>query len=313
MLPTIFSIGSVSVSSFGLFLGLGFISAVFIAWRLGKIYELSEERLIDLAIITFFAGLIGARLYFVGFNLNLFHDLSRVLFINKYPGLSFWGGFFGGTLAFTVFAKRAKISFWQLADFAIVALFLGLFWGDIGCFLGGCGYGVPSDSNLAASVVGVVGKRFPVSLIEAMVFLAGFLYLWSQVIRFHFFGKIAAWGLIIFSIIKFITEFYRGDPKLFLPAGFNLTHLYSILLFFMGLLIYYTQSKRSIWNDAKALLTFPANPKLRKRVLLQFKKSWYNRRVILDIKVKQILAVPRVAIFKIRRRFNVKPTPKNFG
>ena len=43
MYPVILTIGSISVTSFGLFLAVGVILGVFFFWRLSRVYDLSEE------------------------------------------------------------------------------------------------------------------------------------------------------------------------------------------------------------------------------------------------------------------------------
>src|SRR3989304_7271997 len=108
MFPVLLKVVPVSVSSFGFFLSLGFLSAVFIAWRLAKVYDLKEGKILDLCLLTFFGGLIFARVYFAILNWDLFGDLGKVILLNRYPGLSFWGGFFGGVLTLKLFTLRLK-------------------------------------------------------------------------------------------------------------------------------------------------------------------------------------------------------------
>jgi len=165
MLPVLFSIGPITVSSFGFFLSLAFLFATFLLWRLAHGWDLNEEKILDLIILSFFGGLIGARIFFIMLNFNLFSfDLGKMLLVTKYPGLNFWGGFLGGWLTLNFFTRRFKMDFWQVADLAAIGLLGGLILGDLGCFLGGCSFGVPSNSFFAVPMVGVIGKRFPVQL-----------------------------------------------------------------------------------------------------------------------------------------------------
>src|SRR5438552_13186037 len=113
MFPTLFSIGKFGISSFGVFLAFGFILGVFLIWRLARAWDLDEEKILDLTLLTFFGGLIGARIYFVLSHLSFFGlNPLKILLFQKYPGFSFWGAFLGGWLSLFYFAKKFKWDFW---------------------------------------------------------------------------------------------------------------------------------------------------------------------------------------------------------
>lgn len=310
MHPVLISIGSLSISSFGFLLMLGFISATFVAWRLAKTYDLNEEKVLDLVILTFLGGLLGARIYFVATHWDIFGDFGKAILLNRYPGLSFWGGLLGGVLALKLFISRTKLNFWQVADFTGVGLMLGLVFGDMGCFLGGCGYGINSNLPIATSVVGLVGKRFPVSAVESFLLLLAFFYLWRQAVRFHFGGKIISLSLIILALVKFSMEYFRGDSQA-IPyiAGFYWGQLWAGLLLVSGAVVFYHRSKRSFKGDMKGILYIVTSSRKRELTLSKLSKSWYNHKVGLRLRLKTVFSklhsLPKTA----RRKLNVKPTP----
>ncbi|MCL5784132.1 MAG: prolipoprotein diacylglyceryl transferase, partial [Patescibacteria group bacterium] len=92
MFPVLFSIGSLSVSSFGIFLALGFLLGLFLIWRLTRAWDLDEEKVLDLILIIFVGGMIFARVFFALENLPYFTSspLNLIKF-SKVPGFSFWG------------------------------------------------------------------------------------------------------------------------------------------------------------------------------------------------------------------------------
>lgn len=313
MFPVIFSVGSVSISSFGIFLGLGFLAAVYTTWKLARFYEIDEEKILDLAILTFFGGMIGARVYFVLTHLSLFDNLQKIILISRYPGLSLWGGFLGGALALWFFSSRSKMNFWQLADFASVGLLLALVLGDIGCLLGGCFYGQPSGSFLATPVVGVIGKRFPIAVLESLVLLLAYLWAHKQAKRYHFKGKILSQVLLVLGIVKFIFEFFRGDATYLFSSGVSQGHLWSVGVFAAGLTIFYRCGKRSFLNDASSLVNLPFSVKRRKVVLLHLRKNCYNFVVDWKLRGKGFGDFLKLAPKNLKRRLNVKSTPKNLN
>lgn len=295
MLPVLFTIGPISVSSYGFFLILGFLSALFVTWRIAKAYDLDEIKIFDFAVAIFLSGLIFARLAFVLINLSGFKDFPRIFQINLYPGFTFWGGFLGGMLVLLLLIRRAKLNFWQIADIASVGLMIGLTFGSIGCFLGGCGYGIVSSSPIAMPVVGLIGKRLPISLFEAFAFLIFFYWFWKAALKFHFQGKIFAMALIFLGIERFIAENWKGSSQ-----NWN-GQIVSFLIFAIGVFIYYLRSKRNFIEDIKSMLQAFYVQKKRDLVLQTFSKNWYNAKVGWKIKLN-----------KIKKKINVKPTPGNY-
>lgn len=304
MQPVLFNVGQQTISSLGLFLVISAVASLFVIWRLILIYELDKDKTIDLAIITFIGGLVFSRAYFVLFHYPDFNSPTKIFFFNRYPGLSFWGGFFGALVVLGYFCYRNKHKFWQMMDYLITALFLGISISSLGCLLGSCQYGLPSNAFFAVRQVGLIDKRFPLQIIEAIVFFVAFSHLWKKVIKFHFDGQIAAKGLMWLGVLKFILEFLRGDSQR-IAGFFMLGHLYSLAVFALGVYAYYTQSTRRLSDDWLFVTSLTYKPDRRKMVLLKIKKNCYN--LMVDWKL-------RTAKFgrKLPRRLNVKANPKEF-
>lgn len=324
MLPVLFSVGNFAVSSFGFMLALAFLLAVFLVWRLAKASDLDEEKVLDLSLLTFFGGLIGARAYFVLEHLDFFGaSFPKIFQVVAYPGFSFWGGFLGGWISLFYFSRRFKLDPWQMADIAAVAFLGGLVIGDIGCLLGGCGAGIQSRF-LGVEMVGLLGKRFPIQALEALLFLGVFLKQWSKATHFHIRGKIISLSLIYLGLIKFSTEFLRADKG----SGFIL----SLALIMLGILTYYRAvnssqrfNKRSLLSDLKGLgkffLGILTEEKARQETMTILNKNWYNTKVGLSWKWKNFTNSIKNGglknrllslIKKVLRKINVKPTPKNY-
>lgn len=308
MLPNLISLGPVNVSSFGAFLVIALVAGVFVLWRLARSYELNEEKILDLVLLTFFGGLLGSRIYFALFNFDYLDSPLKFFLITQYPGLSFWGALIGGGASLWFFANRLKVNFWQVVDYFAVAVLLVMIIGDIGCFLGGCQLGVNSNLIIATPVVGQLGKRFPVSLIEGILLLWLYLKLYSRSIKFHFAGQIVASFLIWVGLIKFFLDFFRADSYLYLwLVSWN--QVLSILAIYLGIKIYYLQSKRSLKADLRHWKQLLITPKGRAQLLLISKKSWYNQRVNFKVKMGALLGSISKSPRKLRRKFNVKSTP----
>lgn len=294
MLPVLLSIGPVSISSFGFFLALAFLFGTFLVWRIARAWDLPEEKILDLIILSFFGGLIGSRIFFVSLNFEYFSgDLLKTVLVTKYPGMNFWGGLAGGWLTLFVLSKRLRLNFWQMADLAAVGLLGGLIFGDIGCFLGGCSVGVESNFFLSTPVVGVLGKRFPVSALEALLVAGILIKIWPTALHFHFHGKILSFAAISLGLVKLLTEFFRDLHQ----GGFYL----SAILTLLGVSLFYYLSKRSFRKDILSL----KYPSTRKTAVDAVLKNWYNFKVSLTWKIS------KWKLSKILKRLHVKPTPRD--
>ncbi len=298
MMPIIGYIGAWPVSSSGLFLALGFLYAMFLIWRLSRAWDFEEEKVLDLLMLTTLGALVGARAYFILSHLGFFgFNVGKMIMFTKYPGLSFWGAFLGGWLVLNYSVKKFKMDFWMITDIAAIGFLASLIFGNIGCFLSGCGAGVVSNSFLAVDMVGLVGKRFPIQAIEAIVLVVLLWMMWPKAVRFHTPGKILSYVLMYTGAIKFFTESFRATDQ----SG----HFFSLVMFSLGLMVFYRVSKRSLKADLKAFIT---DRNVRKMVLHNLTIGCYNalRKELID---KKILWSWKLN--KLLRRLNVRTYPKN--
>ncbi len=300
MFPVFFSIGKISIFSFGIFLSLSFLLGIFLVWRLSRAWDLDEERVLDLTLLSLLAGLVASRIYFAAGHLPIFleHHLA-ILTINKYPGFSFWGGVFGGILTLFLLVGRKKDNFLQALDIASVGVTGALILSNLGCFLGGCNIGITSNLFFAINMMGVLGKRFPVQALEALLLSLALSKIWSMATHFHQRGKIFSLSLIYIATIKLLME-----P---LKQSHDEGILFSALLFTIGVYTFYKVTKRKLLSDlikpVQFLYKLPTDPATRKNTLDTFKKYWYNRKVVFSWNLRNFK--------KILRRFNVRLSYKN--
>lgn len=285
MFPVLFTVGNIPVSSFGVFLALGFLFGVFLIWRLSRAWDLDEEKVLDLTLLTFLGGLFGARIYFVLENLGFFsQNLLGIFLFNKYPGFSFWGAFLGGWLTLYFVTRKRNLDFWQIGDIASVGFLGSLVFSSLGCFLGGCSVGIKSNLPFAVNMVGSVGARFPVQLLEAILLIIILSRLWVGATHFHERGKILALSLIYLGLIKLLTVPLKDDAS----AEWFL----SAVLVFLGVNILYRVTKRSIIFDLKGFALFwgklITDSKKRKDILARIQKYWYNQTTLISWKLKNL-------------------------
>lgn len=250
MHPVIFRLGPLTVSSYGLLLGLSLILGLWLSYiRAGKM-GLKRHLVIDAAFWVVLTAMICARLYYVVLNTAEFRGASRgrlVSFLGLgggLQGLLVTGGFMGGILACWIFFRFKRLSFLAYADVFAPSFVLGVFITRIGCFLNGCCFGLPTRSGL--------GVHFPPrspageyqALMNAPRLLPTQLFL-------------SAGGLLIFGLALIATR-----RRTFPGFAFFLTGIaYAALTFFVDFFRFYPASEKISslsWTQVFSLILFAA-------------------------------------------------------
>lgn len=224
MYPELFRIGNFPITTYGIFLAVGMLLALYVASRLAARDGLPRERIYDLGLWTLLGGLLGSKILMllVEDNVQIFSlDFLR-------SGGVYYGGLIGGFLAVVILVKFYKLPFWKVADALAPGVALGQAFGRQGCFAAGCCWGKPTDlwfgvhfteaghEYTGVPMYGPNGNDlflYPTQLIESFTMLAVFgLLVWLHR-RKKFDGQVLIAYGIIYSIFRFSIEFIRDDPR----------------------------------------------------------------------------------------------------
>ena len=114
--PFLVDAGPFHVRWYGLLLALGVLIAGWIARREFRRRNLDPELVYSIAVWAVPLGLVGARLYHVITDWDVFsNDLSQVPAIWN-GGLSIFGAVLGGMVGVLIGCRRTKVPFWVVAD-----------------------------------------------------------------------------------------------------------------------------------------------------------------------------------------------------
>ena len=241
MLPELFSIGPVTVYSYGLMTAIGIIVAVVLGERLVKKQNLAEEGFVlGLGIACVIGGYASSKLLFwITILPEILENPAKMLDFST--GYVVFGGLIGGTLTGFIYCKLKKTDFWKIFDIVAPLVALAQFFGRIGCFLAGCCYGLPSEgplgvtfSNSLYASSGV--KLFPIQLVSAGLNFLNFLFLyllWKR--RGEKKGVTGAAYVITYSIGRFILEFFRGDLERGTVGIFSTSQFIAVFTLLIGL------------------------------------------------------------------------------
>ncbi|MDR1086664.1 MAG: prolipoprotein diacylglyceryl transferase [Endomicrobium sp.] len=254
MHPILFSFGKLTIFSYGFFYALAlFTSITYLSSQLKKSKDksFSQNGLYSLCLYIIIFEIFGARLFFVLTNPQDFVLNPLDVFKLWEGGLVYYGGLIFAALFLLVYVRVKKISILKLGDFFAPALALGHAIGRIGCFLAGCCYG--KETNVPWSVVfkdknslAVIGVHLhPTQLYEAFGNFLIFILLYFYLKKEHKKGIILAAYFILYAVLRFIVEFFRGDPGGGVQYfGLSISQAVSIFLFIIGVFIVCKNKKK---------------------------------------------------------------------
>ena len=236
-------IGSYSICAL-----VGLLLCGVVACKLAVRFKVAYEDVILLMVVIGVSLLIGGHVLFGITNTNkliaLFQNASSYNFkqILTYLGMCFggmvyYGGFLGGCVGLLIYTKYNRIVERKIA-FDLFAVCVPLFhvFGRIGCFLSGCCYGMESSfgfvvhGNTLIPEINDV-RRLPVPLIEAVCNLVIFFILLRLFKKGKENGKMIFYYMLIYPVVRFVLEFFRGDAIRGFLFGLSTSQWISIGLF----------------------------------------------------------------------------------
>ena len=180
--PVAFSAGPITIYWYGIAYIVGAALTGVVMYRTQKRwgFHISMDDLWTVVTCVVFGLLIGARLfYLVFYGRGLEYYLSNPLEIIavNHGGMSFHGGLVGGIAGGAIACRMLGLSFWTLADLAVIGAPLALCLGRCANFVNGELWGKPTD--LPWGVIFESGgnvARHPSQLYEALLPYSGTYY-----------------------------------------------------------------------------------------------------------------------------------------
>lgn len=247
MYPELFSIGNLTIYSYGMMIALAIIVTVISISREAPKENLISDHILEAVIAAAFAGMIGARLLYVMLNWSYFSANPMEIIFAQFAGLSFFGGLFLGTFVLYIWSAWRKIGFLRITDLLAPYLILGYAFGRIGCFLNGCCYGQPSDLPWALPIsMADDVLRHPVQLYAALGAIVIFIILKMLRSRRPFVGFIMIALFALYGILRFTTEFFRLEEQVFLGLTFAQVFSLALTLFSVIIIITINRLQRRI-------------------------------------------------------------------
>lgn len=260
----LFLFGPFPLRTYGVAVAAGFVVSLAVAGRLAQKSGMDQASFYDLGMYILAGVIIGSRLFYVVlYDWSFFIQNPLSIFALWEGGLVFYGGLVGGILLALYYVRKKNLDTLKVADICGTVLPLGYFFGRLGCLGYGCCFGKAASSGFPLAIrfpavghpltgptpafsehlhrglidAGSVCSApvYPTQLIESISGLLLFCLLLFLYNRNRRSGRIAGLFLVFYSLLRFIIEFIRVEPRF---LGITASQWISFLTLAFGVWLY---------------------------------------------------------------------------
>jgi len=229
MIP-FFDLFGFTLPGYGMSLGVGVLVSYGLASWLGGRSRLGSDHATTLYLFAGLGAVAGSRLLQLVVERHRFTD-GIIKGLMRPEGGIWYGALLGAIATAILYARIRKLSPFLVLDVMAPAWAIGHAFGRIGCYLGGCCFGTPTDGPLGvsfprnsaayfelehhdAAFIGELGTvpLIPIQLFEAcgeLLLVGGLTYLLLKKLPD---GAVFLTYAASYSVMRFILEWWRFDP-----------------------------------------------------------------------------------------------------
>ena len=244
MKEDLFTIGKITIHSYGLCIAVGIIVAYLVAEFRVKRKGMSVDTCFNMAAIAAICGMLGAKLMYYIVEIKSIIENPRLL-LDFANGFVVYGGIIGGSIACFIYAKVKKLDVLKWFDVIIPEIAIAQGFGRIGCLMAGCCYGrettsachiVFTHSHFAPNNVWL----YPTQIMSAAGNFINFLLLVFVIDKLfkNRRGIVTSFFLIFYSVGRFVIEIFRGDLERGFVGSLSTSQFVSIFIFAAGIILF---------------------------------------------------------------------------
>ena len=251
-------LGFIQIYWYSIFIFIAMITACAVIYKEAKKRNINEEFLINLTFDTIIIGIIGARIYYVLFNLPYYLSNPVEILEIWNGGLAIHGGIFAALLFIIYYCKSKKVLTLKMLDIIVVGLIIGQAIGRWGNFFNGEAYGaITSVKELQSAGIPqfvingmyILGEyRQPAFFYESVWCLFGFLAMLivrrdKNIKR----GQLTGFYLIWYGMERLLIEGIRADSLMLGPI--KIAQVVSVIFVLAGLYLMFYYKKHKTERD----------------------------------------------------------------
>ena len=270
MNPVIFNIGNFELRWYSVLIAIAVIIGYVLIINESRRFKIKKEFMFNMMFWTLIFAIIGARLYYVAFNLEYYRTNILEIFQIWKGGLAIHGALLFGAITIIIYCKKYKVRVGKILDIIVPALLLGQAIGRWGNFFNSEAYGsivtYQQLENMKIIPQFIIDNMFingsyhlPMFYFESLWCLLGFfLSLFLRRRKYIKDGQLVAFYMMWYGVARFVIETFRTDALLF--NGIRVARVVSVLMFVIGLVIQFIQSRKpkldELYNKAEEEVRF---------------------------------------------------------
>jgi phosphatidylglycerol:prolipoprotein diacylglycerol transferase len=256
MNPILVEIGNIRIYWYSIMILMGMIIGTLLIIKEAKKHHISKSKMSDMLFYTIIIGIIGARIYYVLFNLNYYTNIIDTLKVWE-GGLAIHGGIITGALFMIIYTKKNDLPTLKVFDICVPGLLIGQAIGRWGNFFNQEAHGP------ITTLAHLQEMHIPKFVIEGMningnYYIPTFLYesIWCIIgllliiiirrIRITKISNITSIYLIWYGIGRYIIEKYRTDSLML--DTLKQAQIISIIMILTGIIIFLININQEKYN-----------------------------------------------------------------
>ena len=254
MNSVLLDLGLIQIRWYSVLILLGLTLASILSMKETKKKGMSNDLLLDVIFYTVIIGLLGARIYYVLFNLDYYMTYPSEIIQVWNGGLAIHGGIIAGLIFLKWFTKKKKYNFLLLLDIFVVGFILAQAIGRWGNFFNGEAFGrivsLEFLKNLHLPNFIIKGMyidgayREPTFLYESILCFVGFIILLClRRIKSLKTGCLTSFYLIWYGTIRLIIESLRSDSLML--GTIKIAQLVSVIAILSGIYLLWRSIKKN--------------------------------------------------------------------
>lgn len=245
--PVAFNLGPLTVMWYGVIIAIGIVLALWLAGKEADRLGFEEDYILDAALWVVPIGFIGARLYYVLFELDYYLANPTHIIAIWEGGLAIYGGVIAGALVIIWYTKKTKKPLWLTLDVVAPSLMIAQAIGRWGNFVNQEAHGGPVSLAFLQKLhlpefiieqMHIDGAYYhPTFLYESLWNLLGFVLIMLFRHKEGLFkrGEIALSYVAWYAFGRFFIEGMRTDSLYLFNSPIRISQALSFVLFFVAI------------------------------------------------------------------------------
>lgn len=251
----IINLGFISIHLYSIMIFLAILIGSNVAINEAKRHGFSEDFMVNLLFIAIILGIVGARIYYVVFNLDYYLSNPFEIIAVWNGGLAIHGGIIAGIICIYFYLRKFDVSFLKVLDYLVLGFIIAQAIGRWGNFFNGeahgdiCSLSYLKSLHLPKFIIDgmyINGNYYvPTFLFESVWCLLGFIIMFMlRKKKFVKVGFLTGFYLIFYGFERFFVEGMRTDSLMFLSL--RVAQIVSLIMIVIGIFVFIYSLKKNI-------------------------------------------------------------------